>query len=38
VVVSALGVLITTASVGSIGVLASLDVLRRKPLAVLRAE
>jgi putative ABC transport system permease protein len=36
--VSALGLLITTASVGSIGVIASLDVLRRKPLAVLRAE
>lgn len=38
VLVSALGLLATTASVGTIGVLASLDVLRRKPLAVLRAE
>lgn len=31
------GVLVTAAVVGAVGVLASLDVLRRKPLAVLRA-
>lgn len=36
--IGALGLLITTASVGIIGVIASLDVLRRRPLAVLRAE
>jgi putative ABC transport system permease protein len=32
------GIVLTTIFVGAIGVLASLDVLRRKPLATLRAE
>ena len=32
------GVAITTLGVGAVGMLASLDVLRRKPLATLRAE
>jgi putative ABC transport system permease protein len=32
------GALLTTALVGTIGVIASLDVLRKKPLATLRAE
>jgi putative ABC transport system permease protein len=32
------GVVLTAALVGSVGVIASLDVLRRKPLATLRAE
>ncbi len=36
--VLAIGVALTTALVGSVGVVASLDVLRRKPLATLRAE
>lgn len=34
----AVGVLLTTLVVGLVGVLASLDVVRRKPLGVLRAE
>jgi putative ABC transport system permease protein len=34
----ALGALVTMVLVGGVGVLASLDVLRRKPLATLRAE
>lgn len=33
-----IGALITTALVGGVGVVSSLDVLRRKPLATLRAE
>lgn len=33
-----IGVLVTTAAVAAIGVLASLDVLRHKPLSTLRAE
>ncbi|AMY11035.1 outer membrane-specific lipoprotein transporter subunit LolC [Luteitalea pratensis] len=33
-----LGVVLTSAVVGAVGVLASLDVVRRRPLAVLRAE
>ncbi len=33
-----LGVLLTSLAVGVVGVMASLDVVRRKPLAVLRAE
>ncbi len=33
-----LGVLLTALAVGIVGVIASLDVVRRKPLAVLRAE
>jgi putative ABC transport system permease protein len=36
--VSLAGLAITTVSVGVVGVLASLDVLRRRPLATLRAE
>jgi putative ABC transport system permease protein len=36
--VSLVGILVTTATVGVVGVLASLDVLRRRPLATLRAE
>jgi predicted lysophospholipase L1 biosynthesis ABC-type transport system permease subunit len=32
------GAIITTALVGIIGVVASFDVLRKKPLATLRAE
>jgi putative ABC transport system permease protein len=36
--VSAVGLLATTLAVGVVGVLASVDVLRRKPLATLRAE
>jgi putative ABC transport system permease protein len=32
------GVVVTTLAAGSVGVLSSLDVLRRKPLATLRAE
>ena len=37
-VLLAIGVLLTTALVGTIGVVASADVLRRKPLGALRAE
>jgi putative ABC transport system permease protein len=37
-VVSLLGMAVTTLSVGIVGVLASVDVLRRRPLATLRAE
>ena len=36
--VSTLGLLATTLIVGIVGVLSSLDVLRRKPLTTLRAE
>jgi putative ABC transport system permease protein len=36
--VSVAGLLLTTATVGAVGVVASLDVLRRRPLATLRAE
>src|SRR5262249_49666195 len=36
--VSLAGMAVTTLSVGTIGVLASVDVLRRRPLATLRAE
>ncbi len=36
--VSVTGLLVTTLAVGLVGVLASLDVLRRKPLATLRSE
>jgi hypothetical protein len=36
--VSVAGLLLTTLSVGLVGVLSSLDVLRRRPLATLRAE
>jgi putative ABC transport system permease protein len=36
--VSVAGLLVTAISVGVVGVLASLDVLRRRPLATLRAE
>jgi hypothetical protein len=32
------GVLVATVAVGVVGVISSLDVLRRKPLATLRAE
>jgi putative ABC transport system permease protein len=37
-IVLSIGVVMTTALVGIVGVVASLDVLRRKPLATLRAE
>jgi hypothetical protein len=33
-----LGVVLTAVLVGVVGVVASLDVVRRRPLAVLRAE
>ncbi len=36
--VSLIGMAVTTVTVGAVGVLASLDVLRRRPLATLRAE
>jgi putative ABC transport system permease protein len=32
------GIVLTSLAVGAVGVLASLDVVRRRPLAVLRAE
>jgi putative ABC transport system permease protein len=35
---TALGIVVTTVLVAVVGLLASLDVLRRKPLATLRAE
>jgi putative ABC transport system permease protein len=35
---TALGIVVTTVLVAVVGLLASLDVLRRKPLAILRAE
>jgi len=35
---TALGLLATTLIVGIVGVISSLDVLRRKPLTTLRAE
>jgi putative ABC transport system permease protein len=36
--VSLAGMVVTTLSVGTVGVIASLDVLRRRPLVTLRAE